>query len=939
MGPIGRMRTMGPAVVLALAFAARVGAAELREPNVWVKVEEAPTGGRSSPIFFYAPDLKRFVVATGAPLGTEHYGVEEFDLATGRWTNAYPKGAPPSYAPESGPTKAPQHPPKGWPNKGRKLVDAQGVHRIGFFRSAYSADSRAHFQYAYDPDSKALFAYLWNKTLRYDPTARTWTDLKASPSPAEHPGILEGGHSEMIWGSLCHDPVNKEIVSCGGTAATKGGTPGTWLYSLEKGSWRRVGFPSDPLSPLRKALAGMQDRAWTHVAARRNRFFHTDSDDESIADDQTARLLAAALEALSEGHEIRPPLGSLDLILSPAIKALSQARREPRVRQASGHLMEAAHSADEAAARAAGEVDDEAIAAAAIVFYALDAAAHDLAVEPPGRALSQMAYDASAKKIVLFGGDGLDRQYADTWVYDCATRTWEQRFPKVSPSPRAGHALVYLPKSRKVLLLGGFGLGDGHSYMYGDVYRSIPFEMWVYDTARNEWALLQHLPLPKRREKAPHTPRGDYRGTWPAAVNDDDVVVLFQGGSKGRATWVCRVDPSKIDAEGTAKYGVPPGTVAFRGDEDSPRKGWRSYDPAFYERDVTPEPEKVKAFYDNLRPNTWTLLTPPKGVDVCGWGTTAYDPDRQQLLYWGGGHSEYKGTNVFHYSVRTNLWSSSCRPDWVLEWSGGFLCPALLSFRNRPHVPVHAYQCYAYDPPSGLMVALRGTTFLYNVQRRCWYLPSISAPCRGDVMRVALETTPTGVYAWGEVSRGEPSRLFRFEAKRSRWWPLKMKGPKLPGPWCDGSGMCYDSTRNCLWLAPGKELFRFDKSNGTLTRIATAPPTALGKLALWREQVHVPGADLILLMRLFPGPDGALRNVAYDPAANRWLWLDLPFVSGGKPHAFRKDRTPFSWNAALHYDAKLGVVLLHNPVTIWALRLDRGTARVEEARDDGPLRE
>ena len=95
----------------------------------------------------------------------------------------------------------------------------------------------------------------------------------------------------------------------------------------------------------------------------------------------------------------------------------------------------------------------------------------------------------------------------------------------------------------------------------------------------------------------------------------------------------------------------------------------------------------------------------------------------------------------------------------------------------------------------------------------------------------------------------------------------------------------------------------------------------------------MPGADLILLMRLFPGPDGKLKNVAYDPAANRWLWLDLPFVSGGKPHQFRKGRAPFSWNAALHYDAKLGVVLLHNPVTVWALRLDRGTAKMVPASE------
>ncbi|MFP4058807.1 MAG: kelch repeat-containing protein, partial [Candidatus Brocadiia bacterium] len=747
-----------------------------------MKVEEAETGGRASPIFFYEPHLQRFVVATGAPLGTQHYVVEEFDLATGRWQNAYPENAPESYAPASGPTKAPPHPPKGWPNKGRNLVDAQGVSRVGFFRAAYSADSRAHFQYAYDPDSKALFAYLWNKTLRYDPAARTWTDLEASPSPADHPGILAGGHTEMIWGSLCTDPVNREILSVGGTAAEEGGTPGTWVYSVEHNAWRRC-RPDGRLAPARREVRACQAEVWQLMAAYRSRFH------------------------VAEPPEGGPDLGDRRDRVVAMVRGLKQAGELPP--RASALVGEAIAAADRLS-RVADPALGEAIALAQALHDRLDLAAHALAAEPPGRALSQMAYDASARKVVLFGGDGLDRQYADTWVYDCATRTWEQRFPKRSPSPRAGHALVYLPRSQKVLLLGGFGLGDGHSYLYGDVYRPIPFEMWVYDTPKNEWALLQHLPLPKRREKAPNTPRGDYRGTWPAAANEDDVVVLFQGGSKGRVTWACRVDPSKTDAEGTAEHGVPPGTVAFRGDEDSPRPGWRSYDPAFYERGVTPEPDKVKAFYDGLKPNTWTLLTPPKGVDKCGWGTTAYDPDRQQLLFWGGGHSEFKGTCVFHYSVRTNLWSMSCRPDWVLEWSGGFLCPALLSFRNRPHVPVHAYQAYAYDPPSGLMVAVRGRTFLYDVAARRWLFPPKLPPFRGDVMRVSLETTPQGIVAWAALERHGPAKLFRFDGEARAWRPLPLTGPKLGEPWCDGSGLCYDAKRQCLWLAPRKELFRYD---------------------------------------------------------------------------------------------------------------------------------
>ncbi|MFW6164259.1 MAG: Kelch repeat-containing protein, partial [Planctomycetota bacterium] len=396
---------MRATVVLAVAFATRVGGAELPEPNVWVKVESSESGGRASPIFFYEPNLERFVVATGAPLGTQHYVVEEFDLATGTWTNAYPKDAPDSYAPASGPTKAPQHPPKGWPNKGRDLVDAQDVNRLGFFRAAYSADSRAHFQYAYDPDAKALFAYLWNKTLRYDPAARTWTDLKVSPSPADHPGILKGGHTEMIWGSLCYDPVNEEILSVGGTAATEGGTPGTWAYTVAEKRWRRLPIEAGEQHKARKQLLRLATTARALLAAHRNRFHWTQTEAEGKA--KLSKRCAQLLDPLASLHDhygrhhvgpvfdhVRAEMGAMKALLGESVpgESVARAQRAPE---------------------------------------ALEMAARALAQEPPGRALSQMAYDASAKKIVLFGGDGLDRHYADTWVYDCATRTWEQRFPKV----------------------------------------------------------------------------------------------------------------------------------------------------------------------------------------------------------------------------------------------------------------------------------------------------------------------------------------------------------------------------------------------------------------------------------------------------------------------------------------------------------------------------
>ena len=67
--------------------------------------------------------------------------------------------------------------------------------------------------------------------------------------------------------------------------------------------------------------------------------------------------------------------------------------------------------------------------------------------QPPPRANSRLCYDPVHKKVVLFGGDRLDQLLADTWTFDVVTQKWEELKPARGPSPRAGHALLWLPKA------------------------------------------------------------------------------------------------------------------------------------------------------------------------------------------------------------------------------------------------------------------------------------------------------------------------------------------------------------------------------------------------------------------------------------------------------------------------------------------------------------
>jgi len=104
--------------------------------------------------------------------------------------------------------------------------------------------------------------------------------------------------------------------------------------------------------------------------------------------------------------------------------------------------------------------------------------------QPGPRANSAMAYDAQNQAIVLFGGDHLDFYYGDTWIYTCATRTWTQRHPSMNPRPRAGHSLLYLPKIKRIVLLGGYSRSSDQSSAY---------EMWAYDYIANTWGLIKRF--------------------------------------------------------------------------------------------------------------------------------------------------------------------------------------------------------------------------------------------------------------------------------------------------------------------------------------------------------------------------------------------------------------------------------------------------------------
>lgn len=547
----------------------------------------------------------------------------------------------------------------------------------------------------------------------------------------------------------------------------------------------------------------------------------------------------------------------------------------------------------------------------------------DLEVLPPQRALAPMVYDPATKKIVLFGGDGLDRLRADTWVYDCATRTWEERKPALSPSPRFGHALLHLPKSGRIVLLGGVGYTSSTAYQ-ARLYKPLLFEIWTYDVAANEWSLV------KRFDGGAPAHHAIFAAV--AAVDDADRVLWWgpRAGDSPResdsTTWLCAIDATASDAAGTAKYGVKPGTETYR---------TGSFDPAWYTEDVPPpDPAKQQAFYESLPANRWTPLEAPKwpvNRQGGGWSTVAYDSDRQQILHLGGGHSSYFGNDVAHFDTTTARWSVSYRPQFALNFNYDLTGPGPWAFNGGPWGN-HNYHAYGYDPARKRLVFIRDRhTHVYDPERRAWSHDERLSdnPFRGSKYTSYVVSTPQGVVLWGNP-RGSASRAGVWKLGPSGWSELKTVGNPLPVPVTDGSTITFDSKRNRILLTTTKgergvahsgQVWACDLESGAVAKLDPAGREKIAVERFARESVYLPKRDLVLVGFHLGGEN---RLPFYDAENNRWLTAEVP----GSEFIGPRRRNGSSVDLGLQYDAARdlvwGVMCRLIPGSVHVLRVDDG---------------
>jgi hypothetical protein len=72
---------------------------------------------------------------------------------------------------------------------------------------------------------------------------------------------------------------------------------------------------------------------------------------------------------------------------------------------------------------------------------------------PAGRTGHAMAGNPGAASVLLFGGQGTNSQFNDTWTFNGLA--WTQKFPATSPSVRSGHCMAYDSVNNVWVMFGG----------------------------------------------------------------------------------------------------------------------------------------------------------------------------------------------------------------------------------------------------------------------------------------------------------------------------------------------------------------------------------------------------------------------------------------------------------------------------------------------------
>ena len=685
------------------------------------------------------------------------------------------------------------------------------------------------------------------------------------------PYRLEGADlsRRVIWGAERVLPDGSGLAFGGQDQEAEDGRPHTRVRPAGGGGWRLIDGElraANPNQALRDRLWVLRGEVKAALAAARSRYFKGEPGPGGVLGASLAKL-GSALE--SAAGELRSVEGG------DAYAAGQVVRAKERMALALADL------------QAAGGLDRAGLGRLLDAQVNLELAAEALDAEPaaraidcgpprkagPGMPVGNIAYDAKTGLFVVFGGDHLDYLTNDLWVFDPGVPRWEQRHPPGAPAPRANGQLLAMGDGT-VRLSGGYTYSSNTDYLGGQ-YVDLDDGEWVYHIAEDRWERSGEAPLEWH-----HPQSRTYR--------------------------------------------------------DGP------FHPDFYYGDARPDAGTFGEFLRELPANVWTVTDPPQRPRLNrDWGTARIDPDRDMMLRWSGGHSAHGGTDVPHFHFATGRWELPLPVEFPLgQLYANTRYPRGFNFNRRPWMTGHTYQNYAYDPPSRTMVKAGRPrhSYTYDPDLGDWTgrVPKPAAMCYNSCFyTLTLTATPSGAVCWDKNGK-----LHRYRAGEGGWLPFDTRGDALPGAYVDNSSICYDSKRDRLVIvaAPGYntpytgKVWTVAMATGEVREHSPAGMARAATFANIDKCCYDAANDLVLFGTYLKGGDagvgGWTPTPAYDPAADRWVLLDLRYPIGeryGRP----RPAFPHQRSDALMFDPKRELIWgVDKDGQVYVLRPDKTKAGV-----------
>ena len=108
------------------------------------------------------------------------------------------------------------------------------------------------------------------------------------------------------------------------------------------------------------------------------------------------------------------------------------------------------------------------------------------------------------------------------------------------------------------------------------------------------------------------------------------------------------------------------------------------------------------------QPATPSYLNPAK-VIFC-WSSMAWDPNRNQLIFWGGGHGNYSGNEVYRFDGNTFRWQRASLPSDVVNLLGDGQYFAVDGAMSAP-TSSHTYDNQEFLPNLDRFITFGGAKF------------------------------------------------------------------------------------------------------------------------------------------------------------------------------------------------------------------------------------